>query len=170
MYIPGSFFKKVIYTTNYRYPKKDLLSKENRRQTLRLVLADAFKHIELVAIKLIKDVYAVYLQLFASILLRLEQITLDSSLAKDDDDDNNKVVLTNSVYINPSVTRYILLRFIRSEYKLLTRASELRNYLQTPFAIALTVSYSRDYSLPNIYSFKGSFAYYKKFAFYDSSS
>lgn len=101
-------------------------------------------------------------------LLRLEQITLDSSLAKDNDDDNNKIVLTNSVHLNLSVTSCILSKFIRLEYKLLTRASELRDY--TLFARALTVLYSRDYGMPNIFSFKGSFAYYKKFGFYDRSS
>lgn len=36
-------FKKWIYTTNYRYPKKDLLIKENLRQTLRFTLANSFK-------------------------------------------------------------------------------------------------------------------------------
>lgn len=36
-------FKKWIYTTNHRYPKKDLLIKENLRQTLRFALANGFK-------------------------------------------------------------------------------------------------------------------------------
>lgn len=34
-------FKKWIYSTNYRYPEKDLLTKENLRQTLRFLLADS---------------------------------------------------------------------------------------------------------------------------------
>ena len=32
----------MIYYTNHRNPEKDLLSKENLRQTLRLILANAF--------------------------------------------------------------------------------------------------------------------------------
>lgn len=162
------FFKKVIYSTNHRHPEKDLLSKENRRQTLRLALADAFKHTEPVATKLIKDIYTVCPQLFASVLPRSEQMTLDGSLAEDDDDDDDEIVLADSVHLNPSVTGCIPSKFIRSEYKLPTRASELRDH--TPFARALTASYGRDYGMPNIFSFKGSFAYCKKFGFYDRSS
>ena len=37
----GRFFKLIIYLTNHRRPEKDLLTKENIRQTLHL-LADAF--------------------------------------------------------------------------------------------------------------------------------
>lgn len=34
-------FKKWIYSTNYRYLEKDLLTKENLRQTLRFLLIDS---------------------------------------------------------------------------------------------------------------------------------
>jgi hypothetical protein len=36
------FFKKVVYTTNHQHPGRDLLQKENIRQTLRLLLANSF--------------------------------------------------------------------------------------------------------------------------------
>ncbi|KAI1007409.1 hypothetical protein K3495_g815 [Podosphaera aphanis] len=49
-------FKKMICTTNHRHPEKDLLTKENLCQTIRLLLADAFKYDDPSATQLIKDI------------------------------------------------------------------------------------------------------------------
>ena len=56
----GRFFKLIIYLTNHRRPEKDLLTKENIRQALRLILANAFTQTEadLNVTHIIKELYA----------------------------------------------------------------------------------------------------------------
>lgn len=49
-------FKKWIYSTNYRYLEKDLLTKENLRQTLRFLLVDSIDND--IATELVKDLYS----------------------------------------------------------------------------------------------------------------
>lgn len=78
-------FKKQIYSTNYRHLEKDLIIKENLRQTLRLILANRFKE-DKIATELVKDVYRIYLTLFGTVLLRSKQISLETDAADDDKD------------------------------------------------------------------------------------
>lgn len=91
-------FKKWIYSTNYRNLEKDLLMKENLRQTLRLVLANGFKEDE-VATQLVKDIHKACPSLFATILPRSEQTSLEPI-----DDDNNELegIVGDSGHISPS--------------------------------------------------------------------
>lgn len=49
-------FKKQIYSTNHRHLEKDLLTKENLRQTLRFLLADSIDNT--IATYLVKDLYS----------------------------------------------------------------------------------------------------------------
>lgn len=88
-------FKKWIYTTNYRYPKKDLLTKESLRQTLRFILNNVYRHDELSATTLIKEVSIQCPTLFYSILPKLEQMSLDGSIVDNNDEDELRVVSNN---------------------------------------------------------------------------
>lgn len=153
-------FKKQIYTTNYRYPEKDLLIKENLRQTLRLILANRFKEDE-VATQLVKDIYSRCPTLFATVLLRSEQTS--ASIASDNEDDELDSIVSDSRYVNPTAVGGINTKFVRS-LGLPTRASYLSSLLR--FAVVLTVVYSRKYDILAIIMFSRLFVQSKKVAFY----
>lgn len=91
-------FKKWIYTTNYRYLEKDLLTKESLRQTLRFILSNVYKHDKPTATTLIKTVSLQCPALFYSILPKSEQISLDGSVIKDNDEDEIGVVANEQYY------------------------------------------------------------------------
>lgn len=95
-------FKKWIYSTNHRYPEKDLLIKENLRQTLRLVLANGFREEkDEIATQLVKDIYASCPILFATLLPRSEQAGLEA-IADDDDDDELEGIAGDAYYVYPT--------------------------------------------------------------------
>lgn len=106
-------FKKQIYTTNYRYLEKDLLTKESLRQTLRFILSNVYKYDEPIATTLIKIVSLQCPALFYSILPKSEQISLNGSIVKDNDEDEIGVV-TNEQYYQPTVTRCIKQLYVQS--------------------------------------------------------
>lgn len=97
-------FKKWIFGTNYRNLEKDLLLKENLRQTLRFLLAGSFD--DKLATILVKDLYTQYLALFLTLLLRSKAISLAE--AEEAGKDNKLEGLEADVnYINLSATRCI---------------------------------------------------------------
>lgn len=98
-------FKKQIFSTNYRNLEKDLLLKENLRQSLRFLLVGSFD--DKLTTTLIKDLYTQCLALFSTLLLRLEAISLTE--AEEAVNDNNKLegLEADASYISPSTTRYI---------------------------------------------------------------
>ena len=163
-------FKKWIYTTNHRHPEKDLLTKENQRQTLRLLLANAFKHSEPTVTKLIKDIHSACPQLFATLLPRSEQMELNGSLVDDAGEDDEEDVQADRAHPLPLVTGCIQPSYIRSKFGLPTRANELSAPAHTSFSKALSDAYGRDYSMPNILVFTGSFQWCKRLSFYDPVS
>ena len=155
-------FKKWIYTTNHRHPEKDLLTKENKRQTLRLLLADAFKTTEPIATQLIKDIYCECPQLFSTLLPRSEQMHLDGSLPVDDDEDEEDVLADDGHQL-PIVTGCIRPKYMQS-LNLPTRMTEMSAHPQ--FSQALSIAYG-DYGMPDIIVFTGSLQWCKRFSFYD---
>jgi len=64
------YFKKVIYTTNHLRPERDLLQKENIRQTLRLVLAGSFID-DAEITRVVKEIYNSCPMLFSTLLPRM---------------------------------------------------------------------------------------------------
>lgn len=106
-------FKKQIYTTNYRYLEKDLLTKESLRQTLRFILNNAYRHDKPTATTLIKTVSLYCPTLFYSILSKSEQINLNGSVVKDNDKDKISVV-ADEQYYQPTITRCIKQLYVRS--------------------------------------------------------
>lgn len=156
-------FKKWIYSTNYRYLEKDLLTKENLRQTLRFLLADSIGNS--IAIQLVKDLYSQYPALFTTLLPRSEQ-----GLATNANDDNDELegIVADDTHSNPSATGCIKSLYILNTLRLPTRTTTLLQYPQ--FARALTTAYRHDYSMPSIFMFIGTFAQSKKFSFYNLDS
>ncbi|KAI0995550.1 hypothetical protein K3495_g12629 [Podosphaera aphanis] len=104
-------FKKMIYTTNHRYPEKDLLTKENLRQTIRLLLADAFKYDDPTATQLKKDIHAQCPALFATILPRSEQMSSATAITEEEDE---LCVVGDTHHIRPNVTGCIQPRFVHT--------------------------------------------------------
>lgn len=94
-------FKKQIYTTNYRNLEKDLLLKENLRQSLRLLLVEAFLYNNLITIQLAKDLYVEYLSLFLPLLFSSKQRDLlrADAEAKDNEEDELDSILSSNIYI-----------------------------------------------------------------------
>lgn len=153
-------FKKQIYTTNYRHPEKDLLTKENLCQTLRLTLANRFKEDE-VATQLVKDIYSRCPTLFATVLLRSEQT--GASVTSDNEDDELDSIVSDARYVNPIAVGGVDTKFVRS-LGLPTQASYLSSLLR--FAVVLTAAYSRKYDILAIIIFSRLFVQSKKVAFY----
>lgn len=98
-------FKKQIFGTNYRNLEKDLLLKENLRQSLRFLLVGSFD--DKLATTLVKDLYTQCPALFSTLLLYLEAISLTK--AEEAVNDNNKLegLEADASYISPSTTRCI---------------------------------------------------------------
>ena len=107
-------FKKWIYTTNHRQPEKDLLTKEKQRQTLRLLLADAFKITEPTATQLIKDICQECPQLFSTLLPRSEQMELSGSLVDYADEADEEQVQADRAHPLPLVTGCIQPSYVRA--------------------------------------------------------
>jgi hypothetical protein len=112
----GRYFKKVIYTTNYRRPEKDLLTKENVRQTLRLVLADAFTQTEadLNLTRMIKELYASCGLLFSSLLPPSEQMSVEASVVPEDiNEEDDEWALQDHKHVHPMATGRIRAKYCR---------------------------------------------------------
>jgi hypothetical protein len=133
-------FKKVIYTTNHCNPEKDLLFKENLRQTNRFILANA-----------LHELYSQCPALFSGILPQSEGI---EDFNEDDED-----VKSNDQHRSPAAIGCIQAKFCRESLK--TAA-----HMETAFRTALPESYGDHYNMPNIVRFRNSmFQWCTKFSF-----
>ena len=156
------FFKKIVYDTNHRRVEKELLSKENMRQTLRLVLADAFDD-EPQLTTFMHELYAQCPSLFSAILPKSEQSN-DAHGENEDEDDDYTQVMPDAKHIQPTVLGCIQGKYCRDTLGLPTRNINMK----AVFSKALTESYGRDYGMPHIISFSNStFQWCKKVSFTD---
>jgi len=114
-------FKKVIYTTNHQHPERDLLHKENIRQTLRLILTNSFSH-EPTITRVVKEIFAVCPLLFSTLLPRSEQMDLEGSLISQNDDDDDEDVQPDSRHSQPGC---IKAKYCKEVLALPTRVSHL---------------------------------------------
>jgi hypothetical protein len=160
----GRFFKKIIYLTNHRRPEKDLLTKENIRQTLRLILADAFTQTEadLNVTHIIKELYSSCGVLFSSLLPPSEQMSVE---ARDiDNEDDDEWVLQDGKHLRPMVTGCIQAKYCHDTLGLPTRSSNMSD----TFSKALSIAYGNEYNMPDIVIFSNSrFQWCKKLSFSD---
>jgi hypothetical protein len=156
----------IIYFTNHRNPEKDLLSKENLRQTLRLILANAFTDSEadrkITAV--VQDIFARCPSLFSTILPRSE-LGSDTTLEEDDEDERH--VWSDNAHQQVSVIGCKSARYCREQLLLPTRASQM----ESSFRVALRDAYGADYGMPNIAQFDVStFQWCKKLSFFDNKT
>ena len=160
----GRFFKLIIYLTNHRRPEKDLLTKENIRQTLRLILADAFTQTEadLNITHMIKEIYASCGVLFSSLLPPSEQMSVEAR--EDIDEEDDEWVLQDGKHLRPIVTGCIQAKYCHDTLGLPTRSSNMSD----AFNKALSIAYGNEYNMPNIVIFSNSrFQWCKKLLFSD---
>ncbi|OXV08563.1 hypothetical protein Egran_03674, partial [Elaphomyces granulatus] len=159
-------FKKVIYTTNHQHPERDLLHKENIRQTLRLILTNSFSH-EPTITRVVKEIFAVCPLLFSTLLPRSEQMDLAGSLISQNDDDDDEYVQPDSRHSQPTATGCIKAKYCKEVLALPTRVS----HLTAAFRNLLAKAYGEHYGMPNIIVFShGVFQWCKKFSFFDPGS
>jgi hypothetical protein len=148
-------FKKAIYTTNHRNPEKDLLFKENLRQTIRFALANAFSNRYPTLTNALHELHSQCPALFSGILPQSEEIE-DSS---EDDED----VKSDDQHRSPAAIGCIQAKFCRESLNLPTRAT----HMETAFRTALSEAYG-DYNMPNIVQFRNrKFQWCTKFSFTD---
>jgi hypothetical protein len=149
-------FKKVIYTTNHRNPEKDLLFKENLRQTIRFVLANAFSDRYPALTKALHELYSQSPTLFSGILPRPEEI--------EDPNEDDEDVKSDDQHRSPAAIGCIQAKFCRESLNLPTRAV----HMETTFRTALSETYGYHYKMPNIVQFRNSmFQWCTKFSFTD---
>lgn len=110
-------FKKQIFGTNYRNPKKDLLLKENLRQVLRFLLVGTFASTDKLATILTKDIYIQCPALFLTLLPRSKVI----SLTKGNKENKLEGLEADTSYINLSTTKCIQASYIQRTIMLPTR-------------------------------------------------
>lgn len=95
------FFKQVVYNTNHQKVEKELLSKENMRLTLRLILANAFNHDEPQLTAFMNDLYTQCPTLFSTMLPKSEHTFGEENYEADEDDDVQ--VVPDAQHIQPTV-------------------------------------------------------------------
>jgi hypothetical protein len=158
------FFKKVVYNTNHHRVEKELLSKENMRLTLRLILSNAFND-EPRLTTIIHGIYAQCPSLFSTMLPKSEQsISGPTDEENDNNDDDGTQVMPDAQHTQPTVLGCIQAKYCRDTLGLPTRNINMT----AVFSRALAESYGRDYGMPHIISFPNStFQWCKKLLFTD---
>jgi hypothetical protein len=154
--------KEDIYNTNHRNPEKDLLSKQNIRQTLRLTLANAFTESEAdrFITATIQHIFIQCPSLFRTLLPRSELNTAE------EDEEDERYVCADAQHRQVSVIGCIPTKYCREELFLPARAS----LMDSAFRTALRDAYGADYGIPNIAQFDSStFQYGKKLSFVDET-
>src|SRR6202007_2891778 len=119
------YFKKVIYNTNHHQVEKDLLTKENERQTIRFILSNAFQYSDPELTKLVQNMFVECPVLFNSILPRSEQMVVDGILDEDDGDDE-AFVSEDANHKMPSVSGCIQAKYCRA-HGMPTRGAHMEN-------------------------------------------
>jgi hypothetical protein len=109
----GRFFKLIIYLINHRRPEKDL-TKENIRQTLRLILADAFTQTE-------ADLNQGIIRKLRGLLPPSEQMSVEAR--EDIDEEDDEWVLQDGKHLCPMVTGCIRAKYCHDTLGLPTRLS-----------------------------------------------
>jgi hypothetical protein len=147
--------KKVIYTTNHRNPEKDLLFKENLRQTIRFVLANAFSDRYPALTKALHELYSQSPTLFSGILPRPEEI--------EDPNEDDEDVKSDDQHRSPAAIGCIQAKFCRESLSS-HKSRPYGDYFRT----ALSETYGYHYNMPNIVQFRNSmFQWCTKFSFTD---
>jgi len=140
-----------------------MLSKENLRQTIRLILLGAFAQTEAQLTYLIQELYNDCPTLFEALIPRSEQENL--SMAGVTIDDDEQVSITgDDAHRRPVAIGRLEPKYCRDTLGLPTRASDL----PANFRSALRRPYDDDYKMPNVLQFgKRPIFWCKKMAFQD---
>lgn len=104
--------------------------------------------------------YVECLSLFLTLLLRSKQIDLlgVNTEAEDNEEDKLDSILSSNIHINLSATGCIQVSYILKILRLLTRVGLTYLIYYPEFRRALTIVYARDYNMPSIVLFNGTFA------------
>jgi hypothetical protein len=154
-------FKKLVYNTNHSNVERQLLLQENLRQTIRLILLNAYKESELPLTRMIQELHDRCPTLFENLLTKSEQERLI-----EDEDEDDMWIQADDIHRRPYVTGCLATSYVQDVLYLPTRSSDTA--LPREFARLLRDAYSNDYAMPNIHQFgKARIQWAKKFSFSD---
>jgi hypothetical protein len=141
------WFKKVVYNTNHSNVERVLLSKENLRQTVRLLLANAFlfDHAEQEITLVFQELYQECPTLFDTILPRSEQGNFDEEVAGD----SLLSTLSTTNHINPSAIGRYNSKYCRDILQVPIRSCAMDESFKTE----LRRAYELDYQMSGMYHF-----------------
>jgi hypothetical protein len=166
------YFKKIVYLTNHQNVEKALLARENLRQSIRLILSNAFADEEPQLTALFLEMYADIPSLFDSLLPRSEtEVYKSTNIELQDEGEASFNNLCTKVegddaepnHIEPAVIGRIQAKYCKEKWDLPVRSSEMKPEFQSRLGKAY-----RDYGMKNIISFGvGGIQWVKKLAFDD---
>ncbi|KAL8798787.1 MAG: hypothetical protein Q9200_007697 [Gallowayella weberi] len=136
-------YKMQIYNTNYRDVERALLGSENLKQTIRLILQDAFAISEPVLTQLFKDLQAECPVLVNKLLPQSEK-THDIL-----DDDSYLFLKSDANHSQPAALGRLQAKLVRNELSLPIRSSAMDQAFQK----MLRTSYEIDYGMSNVMHF-----------------
>ena len=149
-------FKDEIYSTNHSNVEKALLSRENMRQTCRLILLNAFVGDESVLTQLFKELHQACPTLFESLLPRSEQMI--------DEDESSQDILGDVNHERPAA----LVRIAAQHCKYVMQLPTWSSLLSQPQRQQLGQAYTQDYKMSGIVHFgRRAIPWCKKFSFTD---
>ncbi|KAL9036395.1 MAG: hypothetical protein Q9180_004325 [Flavoplaca navasiana] len=140
------YFKKVVYQTNHVNVERLLLEHENLRQSVRLLLLDAWPDEEQVT-AVMKDIYRKCPTLFESLVSKSEQDSLRSSLIGIDDDDEI-TLQSDPLHQHVTATGRLKPKYCREVLKVPTRANDPLTTIE--FKTQLRRAFTQDYRQPNV--------------------
>ena len=151
-------YKLDVYNTNFQNVERDLLESENLRQTVRLLLQDAFIIAEPVLTQLLKELRDECPLLFNKLLPKSER-------SQDDlDEDSYLLLKSDASHGLPAALGRLQARYIRQELSLPVRSSSIDSVFQKK----LRDAYRIDYGMPGIMHFgSASIPWSKKLSFND---
>lgn len=161
------WYKKIIYDTNHRNVERALLQRENVQQTVRLILANAFRRTDRELTELFYELYTECPSIFDPVLPLSERLGLEAVLTEDyytGDDESELRLDSDDTHIHPAALGRIAPGYAGDVMKLPLRSRGMSD----SFRRLLRASYHTDYSMPNIFEFgKVAIQWSKKFAFDD---
>lgn len=134
---------------NHSNVEEILLKHESLRQSVRLILLNAYEKNESVIIKVLKILYRTCSTLFKTILSAAEHKSLSWALKNDDDDDDAWIIELDSIHSHVIVTECLVAKYCNEILQVSTRMSDLILMIPT-FKSRLRAALTSEYELQNI--------------------
>ncbi|KAL9035756.1 MAG: hypothetical protein Q9180_004684 [Flavoplaca navasiana] len=144
-------FKQLVYQTNHINVEKLLLSSENLRQSIRLILLGAWKGIEPQATAVVKELYSKCPLLFDTLVSKSERSILRLSLQDPDGEEDELALQSDGLHKRVTAIGRLQPKYCKEVLRLPIRASSV--FMTHSFKSQLRSAFTTDYNMPNVIYF-----------------